>query len=92
MNKAGLVKEIASRIDGAKQVDVVIMLETFQEVVKDAVKNGDKVTISNFLTFEQQHIDAKSGIVQFGDRKGEKWESPAKDVLSVKAAKAYREI
>lgn len=92
MNKANLVREIASRIEGATQKDVTIILDTFQEVVKETVVAGDDVKLTGFLTFAKKHVPSKSGIVQLGDKKGETWETPARDEISVKISKSFKAI
>jgi DNA-binding protein HU-beta len=51
MNKKELVKEIAKKVDvSQKTVDEVI--KTFTEVVKKALKKGQKVTLVGFGTFQ----------------------------------------
>lgn len=92
MNRTELVREIANRIDGATQKDVALILETFQEVVKETVVAGDDVKVSGFLTFSKKHVPAKSGVVQLGDKKGETWTTEARDEISVKISKAYKTI
>ena len=92
MNKTQLVKEIANRIEGMAQKDVVAVLGTFQEVVKETVVGGDKVAITGFLTFDKKHVPAKSGVVQLGDKKGQTWETPEKDEVKVTISKAYKAI
>ena len=92
MNKTQLVKEIAGRIEGASQKDVALILDTFQEVVRDIVVAGDDVKMTGFLTFVKKHVPAKSGVVQLGDKKGQAWETPEKDEISVKISKSYKTI
>lgn len=92
MNRTELVREIANRIDGATQKDVALILETFQEVVKETVVAGDDVKVSGFLTFAKKHVPAKSGVVQLGDKKGKTWTTEARDEVSVKISKAYKAI
>lgn len=92
MNKTQLVKEIANRIEGMAQKDVVAVLDAFQEVVKETVVGGDKVTLTGFLTFDKKHVPAKSGVVQLGDKKGETWTTPEKDEVKVSISKAYKVI
>ena len=92
MNKTQLVKEIAGRIEGVSQKDVALILDTFQEVVRDTVIAGDVVKMTGFLTFAKKHIPAKSGVVQLGDKKGQTWETPEKDEISVKISKSYKTI
>lgn len=92
MNKTQLVKEITSKVEGATQKDVTLILDTFAEVVKDTVVNGDDVKLTGFLTFSKKHVPAKSGVVQLGDKKGQTWETPEKDEVKVTISKSYKAI
>ena len=91
MNKTQLVKELAERTS-LTQKDISTVLDTFQEVVKDAVVNDDKVSLTGFLTFSKKHVDAKTGVIQLGEKKGQTWTTPAKDEISVKISKSYKDI
>ena len=92
MNKTQMVKEIASRIEGASQKDVALILDTFQEVVRDTVIAGDDVKMTGFLTFAKKHVPAKSGVVQLGYKQGQAWTTEARDEIAVKISKAYKTI
>ena len=91
MNRTELVKEIANQTTFS-QKDVATVLDAFQSVVKDTVANGDKVALTGFLTFDKKHIDAKSGKIQLGEKKGQTWTTPAKDEIYVKISKSYKAI
>ena len=91
MNKTQLVKELAERTN-LTQKDISTVLDAFQSVVKDTVANGDKVSLTGFLTFNKKHVEAKTGVIQLGEKKGQTWTTPAKDEISVKISKSYKAI
>ena len=91
MNKTQLVKELAERTN-LTQKDISTVLDAFQSVVKDTVTNGDKVSLTGFLTFDKKHVEAKTGVIQLGEKKGQTWTTPAKDEISVKISKSYKAI
>ena len=91
MNKTQLVKELAERTN-LTQKDISTVLDAFQSVVKDTVANGDKVLLTGFLTFDKKHVEAKTGVIQLGEKKGQTWTTPAKDEISVKISKSYKAI
>lgn len=91
MNKQNLIKEIANRIEGASQKDVSLILDTFQEVVKEAVVAGEDVKMTGFLTFSKKHVPAKSGVTKLGGVE-KPWTTEPKDEVSVKISKAYKAI
>lgn len=90
MNKTQLVKELAERTS-LTQKDISTVLDTFQEVVKDAVVNDDKVSLTGFLTFSKKHVLAKSGVTKLGGVE-KPWSTPEKDEVSVKLSKSYKAI
>lgn len=91
MNKTQMVKEIASRIEGASQKDVALILDTFQEVVRDTVIVGDDVKMTGFLTFVKKHVPAKSGVSRIGGVE-KPWTTEEKDEIAVKISKSYKTI
>ena len=91
MNKTELIKKISQETT-LSQKDVANVLDTFQKVVKETVEDGDDVKMTGFLTFSKKHVDAKTGVIQLGDKKGQAWETPAKDEVSVKLSKSYKAI
>ena len=90
MNKTELIKEIANQTT-LTQKDITTVLDAFQSVVKDTVANGDKVSLTGFLTFDKKHVDAKSGVTKLGGVE-KPWSTPAKDEISVKISKSYKAI
>ena len=90
MNKTELVKEISNQTT-LSQKDVAIVIDAFQSVVKDTVANGDKVSLTGFLTFDKKHVEAKTGVTKLGGVE-KPWSTPAKDEISVKISKSYKAI
>ena len=60
MKKNDLVLEIASRLR-LPTVECEKVIDTFADVVTDALVEGDKVTIRGFLTFETSECKAREG-------------------------------
>ena len=90
MNKTQLVKELAERTN-LTQKDISTVLDAFQSVVKDTVTNGDKVSLTGFLTFDKKHVEAKTGVTRLGGVE-KPWNTPEKDEISVKISKSYKAI
>ena len=90
MTKIDLIRKITNDTGYThKQVEEII--DSFRDTVKNAVADGDRVTIAGFLTFEKKHIDGKSG-TSYLHGTAKDWTSPAKDIVTVKLAKAYKEL
>lgn len=90
MTKLELVRSVA-KASGCTQKEVSAVIDAMQGVVKDAVANGDKVVVPGFITFDKKHIPAKSGTAVLTGTPTE-WTSEAKDVITAKLSKAYRQL
>ena len=91
MNKIDLIAKISEVTEVSKK-DVKAVVDALPDVIKEAVANNDKVALTGFATFSKKHVDAKTGIIQLGDKKGQTWETPEKDVIAVSLGKSYKEI
>jgi DNA-binding protein HU-beta len=60
MNKEVLVKEIAEKA-GQSQKDAKAFLDAAIDVITDALKKGDKVTLVGFGTFQVKERAAREG-------------------------------
>lgn len=60
MNRSELVSAVAEKTDIANK-DVDTVLRSMQEVVVDAVKSGEKVTLQGFVSFERSERSARKG-------------------------------
>lgn len=92
MNKSGLVKAISIKTEGITQKDIASVLDVLPDVIKEIVVSGEKIVLTNFITFEKNDIGEKSGIVGIGNKKGEKWVSPAHSEVKAKLSKTYRQL
>ena len=91
MTKTQLVREIAAKIDGCTQKDVSLVLDVLQDVVKESVAAGEKITLTGFLTFDKKHVPAKTGTSSLGGVEKE-WFTEAHDEITVKLSKSYKTI
>lgn len=91
MNKTDLIAKISEVTEVSKK-DVKAVVDALPDVIKEAVANDDKVALTGFATFSKKHVDAKSGTVMMGEKKGETWTKPACDVISAKLGKTYKAL
>ncbi len=61
MNKKELVQEISKRVE-CPQTKIDEIVKAFTEVIKDALKSEDKVTLVGFGTFMVKERKATTGI------------------------------
>lgn len=83
MNKSDLVSAIAST-SGFSKTDSEKFLNALQDVVIQAVKTGDKITLTGFFSIEKSERKATTGR---NPRTGSVIDIPAKNVVKIKAGK-----
>lgn len=90
MSKKEFIDALSCKTQMTKK-DCAIVLEAFQDVVKEEVAKGNTIQIPGFLTFEKKHVPAKSGVTRLGGVE-KPWSTPEKDEVSVKLSKSYKSI
>lgn len=88
MNKAELVSAIAEQSEVSKK-DTEKVLKAFVDVVSGALKDGDKVQLVGFGTFEVSERAARSGR---NPQTGETIEIAASKMPKFKAGKALKDL
>ena len=89
MNKTELIKQVANSIEGATQKDVTIVTDMIIETIKETGKNGDKVSIAAFGSFEPTTRAARKARNM---KTGEIIDVPETKAVKFKAASAFKEI
>ena len=87
MNKATLIAKMAEKSELSKK-QAEAALNAFTDTVSEALKDGEKVQLMGFGTFEVKERAARTG------RKpstGETIEIPAKKIPSFKAGKGFKD-
>ena len=87
MNKNELIAAMAEK-SGLTKKDAGAALDAFASSVLDALKNGDKVQLVGFGTFEVKSRAARTGK---NPRTGEAVEIPASKAPSFKPGKAFKD-
>lgn len=82
MVKTELVKEIANKVNEAntgievKKDTVSAVLDALTDVIKDAVKKDDKVSIPDIGSFTVKTVKERTGTINLGSKKGETYSVP----------------
>ena len=88
MNKVALAEKIVDKT-GLRKNDVEEMLETFEEVVIEALKKGEEVTLTGFGTFSARTRTARMGVNP--QNPSERIQIPEVVVPKFKAGKALKD-
>ncbi len=88
MNKTELIAAMAEKA-GVSKKDAEKVLGAFVDVVGDALKNGDKIQLVGFGTFETRERAAREGK---NPQTGEKIKIAASTVPAFKAGKALKDL
>ncbi len=87
MNKSELIDAVANAADMTK-ADATRAVDAFVQVVTDALKDGDQVTLVGFGTFLVREREARQGR---NPRTGETIQIAASKVPAFKAGKALKD-
>lgn len=87
MNKTDLVGRVAGKADMTKK-DVEKVVNALFATIEDALKDGDKVQLIGFGTFEVRERQARRGR---NPQTGEEIEIPATRIPAFKAGKALKD-
>ena len=87
MNKMDLVNMLASRTNMTKK-DAATALDAVLGAIVDALKKGEKVTVTGFGTFEVRSRKARIGR---NPQTGEEITIPARKVAAFRAGKALKD-
>lgn len=74
MNKNELINTISEKTNQSKK-NTEAFITAFTGTVMTTVVTGEKVQIVGFGNWEKKPTKGSEGIIQFGDRKGEKWKT-----------------
>jgi DNA-binding protein HU-beta len=86
ITKAELVDQVAASA-GTDKTTAAAVLKAFEEVVTNGVKNGDKIALTGFLTFQKVHKEATTAR---NPRTGDTVPVAAKDVPKVSVGASFK--
>lgn len=85
------IKEISEEKGTALTLDASIkMIDTIAEAITEALVAGEEVELPGVVKFGTKTQAAKTGMINFGDRKGEMWESPEKRVPALRVSSTIK--
>ncbi|MFH1536702.1 MAG: HU family DNA-binding protein [Patescibacteria group bacterium] len=88
MNKADLINTISGKTNVSRK-DVEEILDTFEKITIEAIKGGDDVTLTGFISISARQRSARMGVNP--QNPTEKIQIPAVVVPKFKAGKALKD-
>lgn len=88
MNRTEMIKSVASKIEGATQKDIAVVVDTLIETIVEAVASGEKVAIAGFGSFDVSKRAERQGR---NPKTGEAMTIAASKAPKFKAAKAFKD-
>ena len=88
MTKAEIVNMVA-RQTGMSRKDTIVAVEIFLSSIKEALKEGEKISLVGFGTFYVKHKNARNGR---NPRTGRRIQIPPKSIATFKPGKAFRNL
>ena len=89
MTKQDLVKSVASKVEGATQKDIAVVIDTVIETIKETVASGEKVSLVGFGNFEVAERAERQGR---NPKTGEAMTIAASKAPKFKAGKAFKDV
>ena len=91
MTKTELITNVTSKIEGATKKDIGVVIDTFTDVIKEAVLAGDTVTIPEICKISSKDVAERSGVTKLGNVE-KAWTKPAHKEACVKTLKSFKNI
>lgn len=93
MTKTEFIKAIQAKTNiEIPQKDIAEILNAIENVVKDAVIDGDEVTIPGICKVKTKDVPERTGKIILGDKAGETWIKPAHKEATVKVVPSLKKI
>lgn len=89
MTKASLIDKVSEKVEGLTRKQTEIVVETFFESLRDALKKGEKIELRGFGNFKLKTRNPRKAR---NPRTGESVDVPAKKVLHFKPGKELRDM
>lgn len=86
----GIVEVLKEKEVKSSKTLVKETLVALEEVVDNAILAGDEVVVCG-TKFASKEVEAKEGVINFGEKQGEKWHTPAMIVPTAKILKSKKD-
>lgn len=91
MVKIDLIRRIASKTN-ATHGAIEQIFDAFCDVIKDAMYEGEKVTLPNIGSFSVKEVPERHGKINLGGMEGKDFVIPAHNEPRFKPSKAFKEL
>jgi nucleoid DNA-binding protein len=94
MTKQDLLRGICTKVEGATQKDVAVIIDALTEVVRETLADNheEKVTLPGLGYFKVKEVPERSGVIRMGERAGEEYVVEAHSEITFKMSKTGKMI
>ena len=91
MTKQEMIREIAEKAHVTQGVANEVF-DAFCDVIRDAMKDNDKITLPSIGSFSVKEVPERRGIIRLGDKAGQEYVVPAHSEPRFKVSKVFKDM
>ena len=89
-----VLKAVQTKVEGATQKDIAVILDAFADVITETLKADptESVAVGKLGKFKVKEVPERRGTILLGDRKGEEYVTPAHSEITFKMSKTAKQL
>ena len=91
MTKQEMIKEIAEKAHVTQGVANEVF-DAFCDVIRDAMKDDDKITLPSIGSFSVKEVPERHGTIRFGEKTGQEYVVPAHKEPTFKISGIFKDL
>ena len=94
MVRNDVLKAVQSKVEGATQKDIAVILDAFADVITETLKADptESIAVGKLGKFKVKEVPERRGTILLGDRKGEEYVTPAHSEITFKMSKITKQL
>lgn len=89
-----VLKAVQTKVEGATQKDIAVILDAFADVITETLKADptESVAVGKLGKFKVKEVPERRGIIMMGERKGEEYVVPSHSEITFKMSKTAKQL
>lgn len=94
MTKNEILKAVQTKVGGASQKDIAVILDAFADVITETLvaDHNESVAVGKLGKFKVKEVPERRGTIMMGNRKGEEYVTPKHSEITFKMSKTAKLI